>query len=248
MSALWAHFRWFSLSLLLLFPAFSGAQPVSAVEPSFDYWFVETITLGEVDLPKGIAMYAVNPDSEPRANLVLENRTETPLYVLSLSYQDVLVMETPDPNWKDRIRLAHEVASYLVSPTRPVYLDVESLVDLDPNLVDQNVLRYAPPPADLAVLAPQSSYLLLVYTEQVLIAPFLISYEINANYDNASRSYQFLAESTQATESAKATATQQAEIVAAQSARNITLFIGVGAAAVLFLIIWILWRGSSHPK
>lgn len=248
MSALWAHFRWFSLSFLLLFPAFSGAQPVSAVEPSFDYWFVETITLDEVDLPKGVTMYAVNPDAEPRANLVLENRTETPLYVLSLSYQDVLIMEKPDLNWKDRVRLAHEVASYLVSPTRPVYLDVESLVDLDSNLVDQNVLRYDRPPVDLAVPAPQSSYLLLVYAEQVLIAPFSISYEINANYDNDSRSYQFWVDSTQATESAKATATQQAEIVATQPARNITPFIGVGAVAVLFLIIWMVWRGSSRPK
>jgi len=62
-----------------------------------------------------------------------------------------LVMETPDPDWKNRINLAHEVASYLATPTRSVYLNMAALTDLDQNLVDHNELIFSPPAADTAM-------------------------------------------------------------------------------------------------
>jgi len=69
-----------------------------AFEPTMDYWFIETLTVSDVELPAGVEILVSNPSYQPRGFLILNNKTETLLYVLSLGYKDVLVMATPDPN------------------------------------------------------------------------------------------------------------------------------------------------------
>ena len=108
-----------------------GKRSVNASEPSKDYWFIETLVLGDVKLPAGVVIRSSDPAASPRGYLDLENQTEAVLYVLSLNYKDVVVMKTPDPNYKNRLNAAHEVASYLVAPDRPARLGMEALTDLD---------------------------------------------------------------------------------------------------------------------
>jgi hypothetical protein len=204
--------------------------------------------VSDVDLPVGVVIRLSDQSSQPRASLVLENQTDTVLYVLSLNYKDVLLMQTPDPNWKSRVNMAHEVASYLVAPNRPANLDMEALADLDRTLVDRNVLTYASPPADLASPAVQTSELLLVYGEQVILVPFMLTYGLNANFDNGSGVELAWKASVQATENASTTATREAEASAAHVARNNSWVAGLVAVAVLLMAGWLVWRGFLRRK
>ena len=232
--------------LLVIGGMLSGALPVKAVEPNTDYWFLETLTVSDVDLPAGVVIPLSDQSAQPRASLVLENQTDTVLYVLSLNYKDVLLMQTPDPNWKSRVNMAHEVASYLVAPNRPANLDMEALTDLDRNLVDRNVLTFDPPPADLSIPAVQTSELLLVYGEQVILVPFMLTYGLNANFDNGSGVELAWKASVQATGNASASATREAEAYAARVGRNTTLVAGLMVAAVLLFTGWLVWRGKRR--
>ncbi len=217
------------------------ARQALAFEPKTDYWFIESFTLGKVNLPDGVDILTSDPDISPRDYLVVENRTQTPLYVMSLNYKDVLVMVTPDPGWKTRVSLAHEAAAYLVMPERPAALTIEALVDLDHTRVDRNVVSYDPPPSDLALPPSQSSELLLVYGSQVIEAPFTISYTHNAGFDNGSAFIYAVMQNLQATDSASATATQAA-LTTAASARDSNLVLGLAAVAVILLGGWLVWK------
>jgi hypothetical protein len=197
-----------------------------AFEPTMDYWFIETLTVGDVELPAGVEILVSNPSYQPRGFLILNNKTETLLYVLSLGYKDVLVMATPDPNWKARVNGAHEVASYLVAPDKPAYLSMEALADLDPNLADQNVLTFDPPPIDVSIPAAQSSELLLVYGGQMIEVPFMLAYTLNTGFDNGTVAYLNWMMNAQATDVASATATQQSEESAARVISNNIMLIG----------------------
>ncbi len=234
--------------LLMIGGMLSGAHPVKAVEPDMDYWFVETLTVSDVDLPAGVVIRLSDQSAQPRASLILENQTDTMLYVLSLNYKDVLLMQTPDPNWKSRVNMAHEVASYLAAPNRPANLDMEALTDLDRNLVDRNVLTYDSPPADLASPAVQNSELLLVYGERVILVPFMLTYGLNTNFDNGSGVEPAWKASVQATENASATATREVETSAARVARNNSWVTGLAAVVVLLTAGWLVWRGFLHRK
>jgi len=221
-----------------------GVRSVWALEPSKDYWFNETFTVGDVELPAGVVIRPSDPKVQPRGFLVLENQTKTLLFVLSLGYKDVLVMKTPDPNYKNRVNGAHEVASYLVAPDRPANLGMEALTDLGRDLEDRNVLSFDPPPENVPIPAAQSSELLLVYGDQVLIIPFTVSYALNTNFDNGSEADQTRIANTQATNIA--TATQEAGTSGASGMKNNVITIGLVGATILIIAGWWIWRRLSY--
>jgi hypothetical protein len=228
---------------LLLFAVgcmLSEAHLVRAFDPKANYWFNETLTVGKVELPSGVAIRTSDPAAQPHAYLILENQTETLLYVLSLGYKDVLVMATPDPNWKARVNIAHEVASYLVAPNRPAKLSVEALIDLDRNLVDRNVLTLTPPPTAVSIPTEQKSELLLVYNGQVIEVPFTIAYALNTNFDTGLEGANTLG-----TDNANAPATPPMEASPAHVVWNAVLAIGLVGAAIL-MIVWLVCRGKRH--
>lgn len=217
-------------------------KPVGAFELNLDYWFIETFTLGAVVLPDGVTITTSDPATTPRGYLLLENKTKTLLFVLSLEYKDMLVMTTPDPNWKNRINGAHEVASYLASPDHAVVLEMEALADLDHALKDQNVLQYELAEETAPVPASQSSELLLVYGAQVIEVPFTISYSPNTEFDNgieANREYMARAESTI---SATLKATQMAEETAVRAANTKTVGLGFLIVVKILILGWLVWR------
>jgi len=121
---------------------------------------------------------------------------------------------------------AHEVASYLVAPDKPAYLSMEALADLDPNLADQNVLTFDPPPIDVSIPAAKSSELLLVYGGQMIEVPFMLAYTLNTGFDNGTVAYLNWMMNAQATDVASATATQQSEESAARVISNNIMLIG----------------------
>ena len=230
--------------LLVMGAMLLGASPVRALEPSQDYWFIETLTVGDVELPAGVVIRASDPKVQPRGFLTLENQTETLLYVLSLGYKDVLVIKTPDPNYKNRVNGAHEVASYLVAPDRPANLGMEALTDLDRDLEDRNMLSFDPPPANVPIPAAQSSELLLVYDDQVLVVPFTVSYALNTNFDNGLQADQARITNTQAI--VIATATQEAGISGAPGMKNNVITIGLAGVIILIIAAWVVRRRLSH--
>jgi hypothetical protein len=238
-----------TLVLVLIMGAwFPGLRPALAFEPIMDYWFIEKFTVEDAALPQGVTIHISDAAAQPRASLILENQTETPLFVMSLNYKDVLVMVTPDPNWKARVNGAHEVASYLVAPDRPASLNIEALTDLDRSLADRNVLTYDPPSANVIIPTAQSSELLLVYAGQVFEVPFKLEYALKTNFDNGSQVYLQWLSNVQATDNASATATQRAVASAARMVRNNILIVGLGGVAVLFVAGWLAWKGLSHHK
>jgi hypothetical protein len=238
----WACFARVGMLFLLTGTIFMGVLPARAFEPMMNYLYIETLVVSDVDLPPGVALRVSDPAIEARAFLTLENQNKTLLYVLSLNYKDALVMVTPDPDWKNRVNLAHEVASYLVAPSRPACLGMEALIDLDLNLVDHNELIFSPPTEDTAIPAPQSSELLLVYSEQVLLVPFTLTYTLNTHYDDGSLAYEQWMAYTQATDDARVAATQQAKAAAAQAQSNNMIVIGLASVAVLLIGGWLVWR------
>ncbi len=230
--------------LLLVTGTKLGAHRAEAVEPRMDFWYVETLTLGDVEQPAGVEIMASDPLVEPRAYLTLKNKNATPAYVMSLGYKDVLVMTTPDPNWKGRVNGAHEAASYLAAPDHPVTLDMQALTDLDKNLADRNVLSSDPPPENLPVPATQSSELLLVYREQVIEFPFTLSYSLNSNFDSSVEGYKPPVVNAQATSDANSTEQAPAE----RASREITLLIGLVGVTILAISGWLVWKGLSRNR
>ena len=237
----------FWLLLLLSWPA----RPAWACEPHPDLWFAEVISLdlaglppafqlyknqfGAVDgLPAGIWLFSHTADERVRSAIYIINRTPDPLYILSLQHRERLVMETPDPNYAARINMAHEAASYLLRPDlgETLALDLKALRDLDNSLVNQNTSSYNPPPANTPLPEPQYSELLLVWGEQVVVVPFTITYQINANYNNGGCDAWWAAQS--ATETARQAAKQ------AQTTRQVGLVVGVLVVGVLLSIA--IWR------
>jgi hypothetical protein len=207
-----------------------------------DYWYIETLYLGGVELPAGVEIIASDPLVEPRAYFILKNQNATRLYVMSLNYKDVLVMTTPDPNWKRRVNSAHEAASYLAAPDRPVTLNIEALTDLDKSLVDRNVLSSDPPPEDAPVPATQSSELLLVYREQVIEVPFTLSYSLNTQFESGKAGTE---QPMNVQSNGDAGATQAPAELAR---REISLLIGLAGATFLAVSGWLVWKGLSRRR
>jgi hypothetical protein len=176
------------------------AHPVVTYEPEAGYWYVEMVTLDESELPsefhiytgesspeqfgEGVWLTTNNPEANPRSTIYLINRLKEPIYVLSLEYRDRLVMATPDENYAARVRMAHEVASYLVRPDSGEVFELnwEALMDLDASLTDPNPPTFEPLSADATPPAAQHSELLLVVGEQVVLLPFTVSYAVNQNF------------------------------------------------------------------
>ena len=225
-----------------------GARLVGASEPGMDDRYIETITVDNVELPEGISIQPCPPDVEAQGCLKLENSTETILYIMSLNYKDILVMQTPDPNWKSRVGMAHEVASYLVSSSRPLYLNMDALSDLDSNLVDQKELTINPPPDNATIPNVQTSELLLVYDGQVIEVPFTVSYALNEDFENGSEAFTTSTENVLVTETASATATQQTVASKAQLERSTEILIGLVGVAALFTTGWLVWRRVGRRK
>ena len=240
----WVQFRLLCILFLTVIGMLYKTGPVTASEPRKDYWFTETIKTGIIDLPTGVVVRASAPENKPRGYLSLENQTQTLLFVLSLGYKDVLVMTTPDPNWKNRVNGAHEVASYLVAPERPANLDMDALAELDRDLEDKNVLSFDPPPEDLATPAEQSSELLLVYDGQVILVPFTVSYAINSEFDNGTHADHPLT----AIKDEGAAATQPSGTAPEAGARTQALFISFLGIAGMLMIGWMVWRGVFRSK
>jgi len=240
----WVQFRLLYILSLMFTGMLYKTAPVEASELRKDYWFNETITIGDIDLPTGVVVRASDPENQPRGYLSLENQTEILLFVLSLGYKDVLVMTTPDPNWKNRVNGAHEVASYLVAPDRPAVLGMEALAELDRDLEDKNVLSFDPPPEEVAIPAEQSSELLLVYDGQVIIVPFTVCYEINSEFDNGKPADH----PWTATNEEGAATTQPAGTTPEAGARNQALFISLFGMAGILIIAWMVWRGVFRSK
>ncbi len=235
-----------TVTLLLVLVNQRYVPRAEAVELRMDYWYIETLKLGGVELPAGVEIIPSDPSSQPRANFVLQNQTATPLYVMSLNYKDVLVMTTPDPHWKSRVNGAHEAASYLAAPGRPISLSMEALSDLDKRLVDRNVLSSYPPPENLPVPAVQSSELLLVYREQVIEVPFTLTYRLNSNIDGGVEGYGQPVMNAQAT--ADANAIHPAAAPAEHAGREIFLLIGLVGATGLGISGWLIWKLLLRSK
>jgi hypothetical protein len=164
--------------------------------------------------------------------------------VLSLGYKDVLVMRAPDSGYKHRVNGAHEVASYLVAPDRPANLGMEALTDLDRDLEDRNVLNTNPPPVNAAIPNAQNSELLLVYSDQVIVVPFTVSYALNTNLDDVSESDQATTTNIQATDIA--TTAQEAGIASVSGMKNAEITIVLAGATILIITGWLVWRRLSH--
>jgi hypothetical protein len=207
-----------------------------------DDWYIETITLDNVELPEGISIHPCSPDDETQGCLYLENKNETILYIMSLNYKDILVMLTPDPNWKSRVNMAHEAASYLVSSSRPLYLNMDALTDLDSNLVDKNVLTFDPPSENVPIPNAQSSELLLVYDGQVIEVPFKVSYALNKDFGHSAEAYQASTENAPAKQITSVAATPQAVASEALGERSTVIVIGLVGMAALFAAGWLVWR------
>ena len=62
-----------------------GARLVSASEPGIDDWYIETITVDNVELPEGILIHLSPPGRRDTGCLKLENNTETIPYIMSLN-------------------------------------------------------------------------------------------------------------------------------------------------------------------
>ena len=223
-----------------------GLRPVRASEPSEDYWFIETLTVSDVKLPAGVVIRPSDPVASPRGYLTLENQTEALLYVLSLDYQDVLVMKTPDPTYKNRLNGAHEVASYLVAPDRPASLGMQALTDLDRDLVDKNVLSSSPPPGNTPIPAAQNSELLLVYDGQVLVVPFIVTYALNTNFVIGAKPIQTGIAPPQA--SPPVTSTQAAGTPGPPGMKTYLIAIGLVGVMLLFIVGWWARKWLAHRK
>ena len=157
-------------------------------------------------------------------------------------------MQTPDPNWKSRVDMAHEVASYLVSSSRPLYLNMDGLTDLDSNLVDKSVLAFDPPPENVTIPNAQRSELLLVYDGQVIEAPFTVSYTLNKDFNYGSESYQTSTENVPATEITRAAATPQEVASEARVERSTMIVVGLLGVAALFAVGLLAWRRAGQRK
>jgi hypothetical protein len=225
-----------------------GARLVRASEPGMDDGYIETITVDNVELPEGVSIHACPPDIETQGCLTLENSTETILYIMSLNYKDILVMQTPDPNWKSRVGMAHEAASYFVSSNRPLYLTMDALSDLDSNLVDQKALTFKPPPDNATIPNVQSSELLLVYDGQVIEVPFTVSYELTEDFEKGSEAYKTSTEKIPLIENTRATVTQPAVVSDAQVESSTVIVIGLAGVAALFVAGWLAWRRVGQRK
>jgi hypothetical protein len=225
-----------------------SAHLVRACIPGMDDGYIVTITVDNVELPEGILIHPCPADIGTQGCLKLENSTETILYIMSLNYKDILVMQTPDPNWKSRVGMAHEAASYLVSSNRPLYLNMDALSDLDSNLVDQKVLIINPPPGNATIPNAQNSELLLVYDGQVIEVPFTVSYALNEDFDNGSEAFTTSTKNVLVTEIASATATQPAVASEAQLGRSSEILIGLVGAVALFTTGWLVWRRMGRRK
>jgi hypothetical protein len=223
-----------------------GLHSVRASVPSKDYWFIETPTVGDVNLPAGVVIRPSDPAASSRGYLTLENQTEALLYVLSLNYKDVLVMKTPDPNYNNRLNGAHEVASYLVAPDRPASLGMQALTDLDRDLVDKNVWSSSPPPGNTPIPTAQNSELLLVYDGQVLLIPFTVTYALNTDFAIGSTPTQTGIATSQA--SPLATATQVAGTSGILGMKYYLIAIGLVGVTVLIIGGWWAWKWLAHRK
>jgi hypothetical protein len=197
LSSLAIRFTWL---LAFGYAAWHARQAVLAFEPDPNVWFVETVSFEPADLPpdfhiytgesspeqlaEGVWLSTNTPDTSLQAMITLINRSEEPVYILSLEYMDRLIMATPDEAFGARLRAAHEVASYLVRPNsgEVFALTWEAMVDLDDALKDVNLPVFEAPPAGLTPPEPQHSELLMVYGEQVILLPFTVSYAINENF------------------------------------------------------------------
>lgn len=219
-----------AMLFLLAGGALLHANPGAAVEPNPDYWYTETIEVDTTHLPPGVEIHTSDPSHQPRGYMVVTNANTSPVYVMSLGYKDVLVMPTPDPGWKSRVAGAQEAASYLVTPNRPAHFNIEALTDLDHALKDSNVLSIAPPPDGQPVPEAQSSELLLVYSDQVIVVPFTLCYVLNAQFDNS-----------MAPPTTPIKTIQAASPASLLQAREVILLIS--GLAVALLLVWLVRRG-----
>lgn len=211
----------------------------NAVEQKTDYWYVETIQIGDVVLPQGIEIVPSDPAIEPRGSITITNNKNQPVYVMSLGYKDVLVMSTPDANWERRVNGAHEAASYLAVPNRPAHLSIESLTSLDLDLNDQNVLSADPPPQNAPIPATQSSELLLVYNGQVIEVPFTISYSLNTSHAG---SPEFSNAATQTNQPPAHQATPSQTVTATGGLVASSWVVAVVAVSAIVLVGFLIWR------
>jgi hypothetical protein len=236
------YLRLLGISALMMGGIIWITSSAGAGELGMDYWFIETLMVGNAELPEGVIIRASDPEASPRGHLILQNQTKPLLFVLSLGYKDVLVMVTPDPNWRTRVNAAHEVASYLVTPDQPVYLGMEALTDLDHDLQDRNVLASEPPAEDIPIPAAQDSELLLVYDGQVIVVPFTISYALNLDFNPASEVHQQQKADPQTTNNAGSITKYSSEVSVTRIMGNNMLVIGLVVGLLLLIIGWRLWR------
>lgn len=225
---------------------FCEVSPGEAGEPNQGYWFIETFTSGDVKLPEGVSIHMSDPAVSPRGYLLLENTTKELLFVLSLDYKDVLVMTTPDPNWENRVNSAHEVASYLATSDRAVILKMEALADLDHSLKDQNVSSDELPPANTTIPAGQSSELLLLYDERVIVVPFTVTYSLNPDFGRGSNAYPPPMASPALTLKNSPNVTQQA--AGPKSRVESAILIAVLLGTIGLITGWMVWRKAAQSK
>jgi hypothetical protein len=220
-------------------------NPGYAFEPPKNYWYIETLKVEAAALPAGIEIVPSDPATEPRGYLTLTNSNQQLVYVMSLGYKDVLVMATPDAKWQRRVNGAQEAASYLAAPNRPAHLSIESLVSLDQDLKDQNVLSSIPPPQDTPIPTPQSSELLLVYNGQVIEVPFTLTYSLNTGFTDGEQPTSVATPTGEAAQNGslapKTVVTEDSLFGIPPLAAGI---IGAGAIVLIGVLAWRLLRRS----
>ncbi len=225
-----------------------GRHPAREQVPAEDYLFAEIYSVSKVGSPAGLEITPSDPDLQPRGAIRITNQSEIPVYVMPLAYKDVLVVATPDANWKNRVNLAHEAASYLSAPERPAILDIAALIDLDPSLVDHNVLSSSPPAADIAIPATQRSELLLVYGEQVMVVPFALSYAVNTSFGRGLPAGQAAPSASQSVDQASPTDSASAGTADGYSNGPNRVIIGVAAVIVLVTASSLAWLAIRRSR
>jgi hypothetical protein len=181
-------FRSLVLFLVALLFAFfllgATSDSGSACEPSGDYWFLETLTLENHNVPEIVQIEIVKSDDD-RSHIHFEVATDAPLYVISqdtvrgLFPKDAVINQE---TWPDQ--LINHATFIITTESFPngLYLSFEEIVSLDAQLDDYRRYEYSPPPENIEIPNTDRSALYLVYGEKVYEIPVEISYQLNDNY------------------------------------------------------------------
>ena len=215
---------------------------VLACEPEPpDWWFDEEFTTEPNALPPGVSVSSAV--TWERAELTISNKVATPVYFLAP------VGDEGAPDTSLSVALPPDMGiAQKVSAGATETLQIEDAFRLAPALKDQNE-RYTERPADVAVPAPQTADLTLVYDDRLLTVPLTLTYKLNPDYDLAKLTEDPCPDViVEPTEPAGQTAgTSQSGGSLRTNSGTIAASVATGSALLLALVAgWRLWRGRRR--